>query len=229
MISPERILPLRFAAVKWLKEIYDWGSFLDALLQAIQMTLGVSIIGSLAAMVGVVISGATGVQIILAGLFTFIGVNLWSVHKILKQPKPAFEILFDQTDARFVRPTENNATRYFIGLHVLTKDRSINFPNLRVQENDFARLVFADNHRDATGKPYVSGPSQIYVGGALDPEDIELIWLCDLPNFEYLTKESPLAHPQRFVLEARGQHTRTVRREFEYDPAANPRIRMLPQ
>jgi hypothetical protein len=140
----------------------------------------------------------------------------------------AFEILYDPDDSRYVRQADNDATRYFVGLHILNS-KSVLHPNVRVRESEFTTRVLAKEHLPA-GVQYSSGPIPLYSGGALDPDDIELIPLVRLPSYRYLYikgLDDPIGRPQRFVLEARGRDVRTVTREFEYDPTKMPMIRML--
>jgi hypothetical protein len=140
----------------------------------------------------------------------------------------AFEILFDQNDSRFVRLIDNDATRYCIGLHILAA-KSVIHPNVRARESEFTTRVIAVAHPSSVGT-YSSGPVQIYLGGALDPDDIEIIKLFDLPSYRYLYirgADDPIGRVQRFVLEARGRDVRTFTAEFEYDPTKIPMIRMV--
>jgi hypothetical protein len=143
----------------------------------------------------------------------------------------SFEILYDPHDSRFVRSL-NGGFRYFICLHILA-DRSVRSPNIRALESEFTERVFAPKHHPRD-RAYFHGPVQIYSGGQLDPDDREFIELCDLPAREYLDTlelrrgDNPLRRTQRFILEARGEHARVVRVEFEYNPHQTPMIRMLP-
>jgi hypothetical protein len=140
--------------------------------------------------------------------------------------KPTFKFIYDTKDNRFVRRDEQKIS-YFVGLRVVSKT-TVEFPNVRILEGRFTSRKIAhdkgfDNHR--------FGPIQLYSGGALDPDDLELVFLCELPpERKYLIIESPddpLDSLQKFTLEARGRHAKTVRAIFQYDPNADPMIRMV--
>jgi hypothetical protein len=132
------------------------------------------------------------------------------------------EIVYDQTDGRFVRP-QNDHIRYYVGLRILCH-RSVDFPNIRALEGPFANEVLAVAHN---GQPY--GNVEIYKGGTLDWDDLEIVELVGLPNRAALPPEPEniLNQSHRFTLEARGRDVRVARAEFEYDPQATPMIRML--
>jgi hypothetical protein len=123
-----------------------------------------------------------------------------------------------------VKQDENETTRFCIGLRILRRG-TVPFPNVRARESEFTTAVLA-----SYGRLERSGAVQLYEGGALDHEDIELIELCRLPSFKFLKikgPDDPIGHIQRFVLEARGGGATTRRFEFEYDPLKIPMIRKI--
>jgi hypothetical protein len=138
--------------------------------------------------------------------------------------KPDFDILFDPKDPRFVKQDENETTRFFIGLRILRRE-CVLYPNVRARESEFTTSVLS-----SFGRLEPSGSVQLYAGGALDHEDIELIELVRLPSYGFLNirgPDDPIGHIQRFVLEARGRNATTFRAEFEYDPLKIPMIRKI--
>jgi hypothetical protein len=208
------------AALKFLRELYDWGSFGDAAIQGIQMMFGVSVIGGMGAAIVAVVAGATGVQIALAALLFFIAANVYGIHTKLKLPPRDLEIVYDENDPRFVRPASDHV-RYYVGLHILCQ-RSVEAPNVRAQEGQFTNEILALAHG---GDSY--GNVEIYKGGRLDWDDLEIFELVGISKTP--DSEGMLSRSHRFTLEARGLNVRVARADFEYDPTKMPMIRMLPR
>jgi hypothetical protein len=208
--------------LKQLRDLYDWVHFGDAALSALQTKSGYAVTGSLVAMLIGAWTRASWYEIILMGLAVFIVILLYSINQILKQSKPAFELLYEPNDLRFVRSRETH-TKYYIGLHVLS-EKSIDNPNVRALEGRFANEVLAIAHGARSW-----GNVPIYSGGRLDPDDLEIFELVGLPNHDHLPTEADnvLVQSSRFTLEARGAHSRVARAEFEYDPEQIPMIRRL--
>ena len=142
------------------------------------------------------------------------------------QAEAAFEFVYDPNDDRFFK-RDDRKDIYRVGLHILAS-QTIDFPNVRAIDSPFTERVIRPRHDN---KPHPIGAVQIYMGGALDPECLELVDLCDLPpHRKYLRIENekdPLAHVQTFTLEARGRNVRPVTATFEYDPERLPMIRKI--
>jgi hypothetical protein len=160
-----------------------------------------------------------------AWIVIFFGKLFWWPYRELSATKlliaaaaPGLEIVYDENDQRYVR-LRNGATRYYVGLHILAQ-KSVVFPNIRVVEGEFASLLALARRRSEFGNV------EIYRGGALDPDDLEIVELIGISN-EPPEKDDPLSRPHRFILEARAQDVRVARKEFEYDPTKTPRIRLV--
>ena len=131
--------------IRWLKELYDWAGFADAIWAGIHMMLGYSAGGGIGAMVLSVLLGASGYQAMLVGLAAFIAVNLFGIHKELKRPRPPFEILFDHLDSQFVERLEHGGFRYFAALHILAP-HTVNSPNVWALRSPFTQRIILPYH-----------------------------------------------------------------------------------
>jgi hypothetical protein len=142
--------------------------------------------------------------------------------KMIARDRRDLEIVYNHNDSRFVRPTTRGYVRYYVGLRILCH-RSVDFPNVRALEGPFANGVLAVARN---GNAF--GNVEVYKGGTLDWDDLEIFELVGLPDREHLTQaDDLLKSPHRFTLEARGRDVRVARAEFEYEPSQTPMIRML--
>jgi hypothetical protein len=148
------------------------------------------------------------------------------LQTLLLQQAARFELVYDADDERFVKKEENK-TLYRVGLHVLG-NQTIDLPNILVFDSPFTERIIAPIHSRA-GSPV--GSIRIYQGGALDPDVLELIDLCELPNerkFLNVKNESgPLGHAHTFIVEARARHCKPVPATFRYDPGQFPMVTMV--
>lgn len=55
------------------------------------------------------------------------------------ESSPGFEIIFDPADQRYMQAAGQDEITYSVGLHILSRHNSIESPNIRVQESEFAR------------------------------------------------------------------------------------------
>jgi hypothetical protein len=144
--------------------IFDWRTWLAGILSGGGMTF-----------LWAAIEGWSPLQVFLMAIFAsacFVVIIAGVVAAVRTMRSAAFEIVYDENDPNCVQPIANSATRFSIQLHILAK-HSIESPNVRAQQNEFTVRMFADRHQEVTGKPYVSGPLQLYIGGRLDWDDFE--------------------------------------------------------
>jgi hypothetical protein len=137
-----------------------------------------------------------------------------------------FEFVFVEYDPRFVKQ-EPNKVQFFVGLHIKAR-QSILLPSVRYPNSPFTERVLYDAHRQQNkdGERPI-GYVIIYKGGALDWKATELLFLCELPYWDHLSKDDVLGRPQTFQLEARGRNVKTAFANFEYDPNKRPMIRLF--
>jgi hypothetical protein len=195
----------------FLKESY-WAIAVDNYLEQIAHALGIER-ARIVATIGTIIS---------FGLVVYaIGAVGYGVARWQDKHRPDFELIYEPSDPLWV-VSEPNRTRYFVGLHILAR-RTVDFPNVWALPGTFTEAVFATiypNHQ--------SGAVQIYSGGAIDWGVTERFEMFGLPpSSKYLSRDSVLRMPHRFVLEIRGRNCQAVRTEFEYDPNKTPMIRKL--
>jgi hypothetical protein len=134
--------------------IFDWRTWLAGIFSGGGMTF-----------LWAAIEGWSPLQVYLMAIFAsacFVIIIAGVVAAVKTIRRAAFEIVYDQNDPNCVQPIANSATRFSVQLHMLAK-HSIDGPNVRAQENEFTVRMFADRHREVTGKPYVSGPLQLYI------------------------------------------------------------------
>jgi hypothetical protein len=121
--------------------------------------------------------------------------------------RPAFEFLYAENSALFVRNVEQR-TDYFFGLHILSP-ATVDAPNVWVLPSPFAERMYVHNN-----EPIHPSGVEIWNGGALDPDVTHQINFCSFPPRRFLNlrgPNDPLGTVQRFTLEARGRHCKPVR------------------
>jgi hypothetical protein len=201
--------------VTLLGYIFDWRTWL------------VAVFSGGGAFLWAVIEGRSPVEVWLMALvavacFAIIIAAISAGKNMIARGRPDLEIVYDHNDPRFVRPITAGHVRYYVGLRILCH-RSVDFPNVRALEGPFANEVLAVAHN---GNSF--GNVEVYKGGTLDWDDLEIFELVGLPDREHLSQaDDLLKSPHRFTLEARGRDVRVARAEFEYNPSQMPMIRML--
>src|SRR5262245_58902668 len=202
--------------VTLLGYIFDWRTWLVAVFS-----------GGGGTFLWAAVEGRSPVEVWLMALvaiacFAIIIASITAGAKIIARGKPDLEIVYDANDARFVRPSARGHVRYYVGLRILCH-RSVDFPNVRALEGPFANGVLA---MARNGNSF--GNVEVYKGGTLDWDDLEIFELVGLPDQKNLSQaDDLLKSPHRFTLEARGRDVRVARAEFEYNPSQMPMIRML--
>ena len=198
-----------------LSLLWDWRTWLAALLP-----------GGIVTFLWAAIKDRDPLDVWVMAVIAFAGCviifsGITAAVKTLFGEKPDLEIEYDENDRRYVR-LRGDHIRYYVGFRVLC-NRSVDAPNLRAQEGEFTNRILAVAH---DGRPY--GNVEIYSGGRLDWDDLEIIELVGLPTPDRLVgADEILQDVHRFTLEARGHNVRVARAEFEYNPTTTPMIRKL--
>jgi len=143
-----------------------------------------------------------------------------------RSAKPTLEILYDIEDFRFIRQN-GDFTRYFVALRI-NGHKSAQSPSIRAIESDFTTLVIAVAHR-VIGTPFPRGNVTIQEWGVIHPGSVEFVELFGLPDDPITDEINLMGRTYRFHLQARARDEQTVTVEFEYDPQAWPKIRVVPE
>jgi hypothetical protein len=158
---------------------------------------------------------------------------LWSRERLARNAAEnrlagsRIQILFDDTDDRYVRPIQTlhgqTGERYFVGIHN-PGSATLYTVTLRAQESWFVDNTIAIAHartpmrRDR--EPLIAELPHI------DPGATELIELFG-KDYHNVSAPNVFSDKRSFSLEARARDTPTVVAEFEYDPTRRPMIRQL--
>jgi hypothetical protein len=161
--------------------------------------------------------------------------RLWP-RQILAQPDGGpLQILYNESDTQCVRNSGGgdgrNVTRYWVGVHNATYDRTIYDVSLRALDSVFANSVIAmatGQYDPAWGtkrEPLVKEWSRIDPGAT---EWAELFGFSEGQLGDLTTRdqfEDALKTPQQFTLEARARDTRRALITLQYDPEMRPVLR----
>lgn len=220
----------------------EWASRVTGSLSAILVLLGL----------GINIAGAFGVKIpansvIQLGTWLLAAIcggqasySAWAKERlardhaegvIRKITAPKLQILFDSSDGRFARPSDqfvvnNIKDRYFVGLQNIS-GRTLEQVTLHAHEGTFVAGTIARAHARHVGEYLQMDNVPLMIDlQYLHPGAIAYVELF-YKEYSFSFSEELLRSRHEFRLEARARDAPTIVASFEYDPAGFPRIRML--
>jgi hypothetical protein len=220
----------------------EWSSRVTGSLSAVLVLLGLGI--SVAGVAGVTVPAVSIIQIATWLLAAICGGQaayaVWARERSARANAETalakiteagrIEILFDDQDARFVRPIRalhaSPGEHFWVGVHNAGK-RTLEDVTLRAQEGWFVQNTLSVAHQRLTIAGLRSDREPVIAAfDALHPGATELINLFGL-SYHIGSADDVFSAVRRFTLEARARDAKTITVEFEYEPTRRPMIRKL--
>jgi hypothetical protein len=148
--------------------------------------------------------------------------------KVLKDNRPEIELVFDESDSRFVRDFHGKlhgallGRKWYIGVKNSSKTRNVDDISIRALESEFVAFSFAQRSK-VQGQMF-GNEHLFYQKDTLEPGVMEIVELWGIGSDPMHESGDVFKKTHEFIIEARARDAETKRLVLRYVPTTPPLI-----